>query len=248
MIWLRSFVYTSLLFASVLPYSLAVIVAGLISPNYQYVVARSWATVNLWMLRTICGLSYTVEGTENIPKQNCVVYLKHQSVFETILPFTIFPVQSFVLKRELMWVPILGWALKYIEPIAINRRAGGTAVKQVVRQGKDRIAAGRWIIIFPEGTRVAPGTTRRYGLSGALLAREADRPILPVAHNAGDFWRRRGLRKHPGNIRVVIGPPIDPDGKTPAEINSLAQAWMETTMGRISTNYLKFSKKKPNAS
>ncbi len=237
MIWLRSFLFTAFLFLSILPYSLAVIVTGLVSWTYQYTVARHWATTNLWMLRKICGLTYTVEGLENIPQQNCVVYIKHQSVFETILPFTIFPFQSFVLKRELMWVPILGWALKFIQPIAIDRSSGGTAVKQVVRQGRGHLSEGRWIIIFPEGTRMAPGKTRKYGLSGALLATDTGRPVLPVAHNAGDFWRRRGLRKNAGTIRVVIGPSIDPANRTPAEVNKLAQDWIESTMGTISKNY-----------
>jgi 1-acyl-sn-glycerol-3-phosphate acyltransferase len=238
-IWLRSFLFTALLFLSILPYSLAVIVAGLISGSYQYTVARHWATTNLRMLRRICGLTYTVEGLENIPRQNCVVYIKHQSVFETILPFTIFPCQSFVLKRELMWVPILGWALRFIRPIAIDRSSGGTAVKQVVRQGRKHLSEGRWIIIFPEGTRMAPGKTRKYGLSGALLATDTGCPVLPVAHNAGDFWRRRGLRKNAGTVRVIIGPPIDPAGRTPAEVNRLAQDWIESTMGCISKNYFK---------
>lgn len=237
MIWLRSLVYTALLFLSVLVFAFAVIIAGLFTESAQYAVARQWAALNLWLLKVICRLSYTVEGAENITPRNCVVYIKHQSVFETILPFTLFPVQAFVLKRELMWVPILGWALRYIEPIAINRRAGGTAVKQVVRQGRDRLAAGRWIIIYPEGTRMPPGRTRKYGLSGALLARDGGYPVLPIAHNAGDFWPRRGLRKHSGTINVVIGPPIDSAGKTPDEINQEAQSWMESTMGRISRHY-----------
>lgn len=241
MIWLRSFLYTSLLFLSIVPYAVAVIFAGLFSGSHQYTVARQWATVNLWLLRHVCGLSYTVEGAENIPQENCVVYIKHQSVFETIFPFTIFPFQSFVLKRELMWVPILGWALRFIHPIAINRSAGATAVKQVVRQGRQRLADGLWIIIFPEGTRMAPGTTRKYGLSGALLATDTGRALLPIAHNAGDFWRRRGLKKNAGTISIVIGPPIQTIGKTPAEVNQAAQNWIEATMGRISKNYVQKS-------
>ena len=237
MIWLRSLVYTALLFLSVVVFAFAVIVAGWFTESAQYAVARQWATLNLWLLKVICRLSYTVEGAENIPPRNCVVYIKHQSVFETILPFTLFPVQAYVLKRELMWVPILGWALRYIEPIAINRRAGGTAVKQVVRQGRDRLAAGRWVIIYPEGTRMPPGETRKYGLSGALLACDGGYPVLPIAHNAGDFWPRRGLRKHSGVVNVVIGPPIDSAGKTPDQVNQEAQSWMESTMGRISRHY-----------
>ncbi len=237
MIWLRSLVYTALLFLSVLVYSVAVIVSAAFGPAYPFSMARAWANTNLWLLKTVCGLTCSVEGIDNVPERNAIVYIKHQSVFETIWPFTCFPVTAFVLKRELMWIPVLGWALHVIRPIAIDRSAGGSAVRQVVRQGRERLAAGRWVIIYPEGTRMAPGTTRKYGLSGALLASETGYRILPIAHNAGDFWPRRGLRKRPGHVRIVIGPAIAPEGKTPAEINQEAQAWIEGTMGRISSNY-----------
>lgn len=237
MIWLRSLVYTALLFVSVLVYSVAVIISAAFGPAYPFAAARAWAYTNLWLLRTICGLTCSVEGTENIPERNAIVYIKHQSVFETIWPFTRFPVTAFVLKRELMWIPVLGWALHVIKPIAIDRSAGGSAVRQVVRQGKQRLSAGRWIIIYPEGTRMRPGATRKYGLSGALLASETGYPILPIAHNAGDFWPRRGLRKRAGHIRIVIGPVIDPRDMSPVEINQAAQRWIEGTMCRISENY-----------
>lgn len=237
MIWLRSLAYTILLFVTILVYSVAVIVSGAFGPRRSFAVTRSWANVNLWLLETVCGLRFSVEGTENIPDHNVIVFIKHQSVFETIWPFTRFPVTSFVLKRELMWIPLLGWALHVIKPIAINRSAGGSAVRQVVRQGRERLAAGRWVIVYPEGTRVPPGKTRRYGVSGALLASETGYAILPIAHNAGDFWPRRGLRKRPGKITIVIGPPIEPADKSPAEINQEAQSWIEGTMARISVSY-----------
>lgn len=237
MIWLRSLAYTALLFLSILVYSVLVIVSGIFGPASSFAVTKSWADLNLWLLGTICGLSCTVEGIENIPDRNAIVFIKHQSVFETIWPFTRFPITSFVLKRELMWIPLLGWALHVIKPIAINRRAGGSAVRQVVRQGRERLAAGCWVIVYPEGTRMPAGTTRRYGVSGALLASETGYPVLPIAHNAGDFWPRRGLRKHSGNITIVIGPPIEPADKSPAEINQEAQSWIEGTMGRISASY-----------
>jgi 1-acyl-sn-glycerol-3-phosphate acyltransferase len=236
-IWVRSLAYTVLLFLSVLVYSLAVIVAGAFGPTAPFSAARAWAHTNLWLLKAICGLTCSVEGSENIPDKNAIVYIKHQSVFETIWPFTQFPITAYVLKRELMWIPILGWALHTIKPIAINRSAGGSAVRQVVRQGRQRLAAGRWIIIYPEGTRMRPGTTRKYGLSGALLSVETGYSVLPIAHNAGDFWPRRGLRKRPGTIRIVIGPVIEPAGKSPAEINQEAQSWVEGTMAQISEYY-----------
>ena len=163
--------------------------------------------------------------------------IKHTTVFETYAQLAIFPPQSWVLKRELQWIPMFGWGLAAMKPIAIDRKAGVRAVNQVVEQGKERLAEGIWISIFPEGTRVPPGETKRYGVSGALLACEAQVPVLPVAHNAGDLWPRRGLKKEPGLIRVVIGPPIDPGSKSPKELNLEVQAWVEAKMREISIRY-----------
>jgi len=131
----------------------------------------------------------------------------------------VFPRQVWVLKRELLWIPVVGWGIRQLHAIAIDRKSGHSAVAQVIEQGKQRLAEGDWIIIFPEGTRMPPGQTRRYGASGALLATETGRLIVPVAHNAGAYWPRRGLLKKPGTVRVVIGPPVAASGRDAREIN-----------------------------
>ena len=171
------------------------------------------------MLDRLCGLNFTVEGRERIPAGNHVVMSKHTSAWETVALFVIFPPQVWVLKRELLWIPLMGWGLKLLRPIAIDRGAGHRAVNQVIEQGKERLADGLWVIIFPEGTRVARGETRKYGVSGALLAAASGSLVVPVSHNAGDFWPRRGILKKPGTIRVVIGEPIEARGKDPRELN-----------------------------
>jgi 1-acyl-sn-glycerol-3-phosphate acyltransferase len=145
----------------------------------------------------------------------------------------VFPRQVWVLKRELLWIPFVGWGIRQLHAIAINRKSGHSAVGQVVEQGKQRIAEGDWIMIFPEGTRMLPGQTRRYGVSGTLLAAETGRLIVPVAHNAGDFWPRRGLLKKSGTVRVVIGPPIAAAGRDVREINKEVQDWIEATVARL---------------
>ena len=187
--------------------------------------------------RWLCGLWWEVEGQENIPDVPSVIMIKHTTVFEAYAQLTIFPPQAWVLKRELLWLPAFGWGLAAMKPIAIDRGAGVRAVQQVVEQGKDRLANGIWVTIFPEGTRMPLGQTRRYGISGALLAQEAQVPVVPVAHNAGDFWPRRGLKKEPGRIRFCIGPPINPDNKTPRDLNLEVQAWVESKMQEISIGY-----------
>lgn len=234
---LGSILYTGFLFLSILVGAISVLGFGLISRDAAWRVPPVWARANLAALRWLCGLDYEVEGREHIPRGNAVLFWKHQSTWETMAQFGLLPPLACVLKRELMWVPLLGWALARLRQIPIDRGSGGRAVRQVVREGTRRLDDGMLVVIFPEGTRMAPGRTRRYGLSGAALARESGRPVVPVAHNAGDFWPRRGLRKMRGSIRVVFGPPIPTAGRSAAEVNAAAQDWIETTMARISPAY-----------
>ena len=176
---------------------------------------------------------FTVEGLEHLPRESAVVLVKHSSAWETLAQIKIFPRQTWVLKRELLWAPVLGWVLLLLKPIAIDRHAGRSAVQQVIEQGRRRLEEGLWVIIFPEGTRVAVGQTRRYGLSGALLAAASGRPVVPVAHNAGHFWPRRGVLKRRGLIRVVIGAPIPTVGRDPRAVNADVEAFIETTLRAI---------------
>ena len=225
--FLRSVLFTTCLFLGTLLYAVAVVALSWLPSHKLYGVARSWARTHLWLLKTLCGLTHTIEGRENIPPGAHVSMWKHSSAWETIAQASIFPPQSWVLKRELMWIPMVGWAVKCLKPIAINRRAGAAAVNQVVEQGKQRLAEGLWILIFPEGTRVAAGESRKYGISGALLASRAGCKIVPVAHNAGYFWPRRGWVKKPGVITVCIGPPVEAAGRDPRELNEQIRTWIE---------------------
>jgi 1-acyl-sn-glycerol-3-phosphate acyltransferase len=153
---------------------------------------------------------------------------KHQSTWETIGLRGIFkPQQSWVLKQELMQLPIFGWALGFVKSIPIDRSAGRRAVIEVVKQGTARLAEGRYVIIFPEGTRTAPGQRRKYGMGGGVLAQRSGVPVIPIAHNAGVFWRRRGVKKYPGIIQLIIGPPIGSIGKQAAEITQEVEDWIE---------------------
>jgi len=231
--YLRSMLFTALLFASTLLYAFVVLAVAWLPPQKLYAVARSWSRLQLWLLNVLCGLRYVVRGQENIPDDNHISMWKHSSAWETIAQMIIFPPQAWVLKRELMWIPIVGWAIRCLHPIAIDRKAPNAAVNQVLAQGRARLEEGLWILIFPEGTRMPIGQTRRYGASGALLASRCGRKIVPVAHNAGVFWPRRGWLKKPGVIEVVIGPPIEAAGREPRELNGVAQAWIEGTVASL---------------
>lgn len=228
-----SVLFTGYLFLSVAVYGIVALLFGFVSRQLSYSIAVAWAGSVLYLLKILCRLDYVVEGAEHLDRDNCVVLQKHSSSWETIAQFRIFPLQTWVLKRELLWAPILGWVIRGYRPIAIDRKAGRAAVEQVVAQGQARLEQGYWVMIFPEGTRVAAGQVRRFGLSGALLAIAAGRAIIPVAHNAGEFWPRRGWLKRPGMIRVIIGAPIETVGRDPRDLTNEVQQWIETTVAAI---------------
>lgn len=201
----------------------------------RYYWVTRWAWFNIHWLRITCGINYVIEGQENIPQQTCIVFSKHQSTFETLLLQLVLPPQAWVLKRELLWVPIFGWGLAICRPIAIDRGAGRKAVKQIIEKGTQRLKAGQWVLIFPEGTRVPPGEKKRYGIGGSVLAEHSGYPVLPVTHNAGEYWRKKQFVKKPGTIRVVFGPLIETKGKEAQAINAEAEEWMESKYQEITT-------------
>src|SRR5882724_3314401 len=229
-----SLIFTVFLFLWTFCYAIFFVIACSFLPfRRRFVLARVWAAVLLRALKWSCRLDYRIEGTENLPEGNHIALWKHSSSWETIAMAIVFPRQVWVLKRELLWVPVVGWGIRQLHAIAIDRKSGHSAVAQVIEQGKQRLAEGDWIIIFPEGTRMPPGQTRRYGASGALLATETGKLIVPVAHNAGAYWPRRGLLKKPGTIRLVVGPPVAASGRDAREINQEAQDWIEATVSQL---------------
>lgn len=230
--FIRSLLFTTFFLLFTLLYGVFFTIASVFLPlSGRWLLARAWAKTLLAALKTLCGLGYTVEGRENIPEGTHVALMKHSSAWETIAQTVLLPPQAWALKRELTWIPFVGWGLRQLRCIAIDRSAGGKAVRQMIEEGRDRLEHGQWIVVFPEGTRMAPGETRRYGAGGAAIAQNAGRLILPVAHNAGYFWPRRGLMKKPGNIRVVIGPPIPTAGRDVREVNEEAQRFIEAHSG-----------------
>jgi 1-acyl-sn-glycerol-3-phosphate acyltransferase len=234
--WLGSMIFTAQLFLLSLVWGAVITLVGWLPFRALYVFARGWASSNMWLAKILCGLEWTVEGREHVPKEGAHVSMwKHTSTWETMAQMVVMPPQAWVLKREILWIPLVGWACWMLKCIAIDRGSGHRAVNQVLDQGRDRLAAGIWVLVFPEGTRVGRGETRKYGLSGALLASQSGAKIAPVAHNAGDFWPRRGLLKKPGTIRVVIGPAIETAGRDPRELNAEVQDWIEATMREISS-------------
>lgn len=193
-------------------------------------IASGWAYCTLFWLKLTCRLDVSVKGKEHIPNHPSIILCKHQSAWETIALQTIFPPQIWVMKRELLMIPFLGWAFMALAAIPIDRSAGREALKRLVEHGKDRLSRGLWVVIFPEGTRTAPGMRGKYHIGGAWLASHTQSTVVPVAHNAGRYWRKNSFKKYPGTIQVVIGPPIETAGLKPDEVNQRVESWIEAEM------------------
>lgn len=210
-----------------------VILVGLFSFRWGYMLAIAWNRANIWGLKYICGVHWQIDGKENIPDQPCVVLSKHQSTWETYFLPTLFYPGVYVAKRSLLWIPIFGWALYVLKFIMIDRKSGRSAIHQMCEQAADRLSKGRWVIVFPEGTRRPVGAEPSYRIGGAMIAQNVPTNVLPVAMNAGEFWPRLGFIKWPGTITVSIGPVITSEGKTAAQILAETQEWIEGRMEEI---------------
>lgn len=236
MILIRSLLYFVFMSLTVVFFGSGIVLFGWALPtSYSDWMSTAWGRVNIWLQRWICGLKVNIRGLEYLPEHSAIVMAKHQSTWETIsLRGLLAPHQSWILKKELLAVPIFGWALRYTKAIPIDREAGRKAIIKVVEEGTQRLAEGRIVIIFPEGTRTAPGERRKYGAGGAMLAAKADSyPVIPIAHNAGVYWRRRGLKKYPGTIEVRIGAPISSKGKKATAIMQEVEQWIEAEMAKL---------------
>jgi 1-acyl-sn-glycerol-3-phosphate acyltransferase len=215
-------------------FGIAVPASRLLGRTPPFVTARSYTRVMLVWIEISLGIRCEVSGWENVPKTPTVILSKHQSAWETLFIEARFPNQCWVVKKELLWLPFVGWGLMAIRCIAIDRSSGMNAREQIVTQGAQRLAEGEWVTIFPEGTRVAPGERGRYGIGGALLATRTGTPILPIAHNAGEVWPRYAFRKKPGVVKVVISAPIATAGRDVVSVNREVEGWIEDQMRLIS--------------
>lgn len=231
---LRSIAYIAYLLITVTPWSFVVLSGWLFPVHTRYWLCTRWTAMAIWGARTICGINWKVEGWDNLPNAPAIVLPKHQSTWETFWLPTYLPRDlTFVYKRELNWIPFFGWGIASAQMISIDRSKGQDAFEQVVEQGSDRLGRGWWIVIFPEGTRTPPGSTRRYKTGGPRLAVRTGALALPIAVNSGECWPKRSWILKPGTITVSIGPPIDPRGRSADEVGALVERWIETEMRRL---------------
>lgn len=231
--FLRSVVFELVRFVLTVVFALISLLTFPFRPITRYRIITAWSHLVVALARGICGVSYRVIGREHLPTEPSIVLSKHQSAWETLAFQVILPPQVWVLKRELLRVPFFGWGLAMMSPIAIDRGSATRSLKQTVEQGRDRLANGWWIVIFPEGTRIAPGTRGRYHLGGAWLACQTDAPVVPVAHNAGTIWGKNAFIKYPGTITVSIGPTLRPEGMKADVLNRKVEDWIEAEVTRL---------------
>lgn len=232
-LFVRSLVYWVWQILATLILGLPVVVLGMFSYKLGHRMGVLWNQANIYGLRLICGITWKLEGQENIPTRTGIVMSKHQSTWETYFFMQVFTPGVYVAKRSLARIPIFGWAIKVLQFILIDRKSGGSAISQMVEQARDRNARGIWVMIFPEGTRRPVGSEPAYRIGGAVAAERIGADITPVALNAGEFWPRMGFIKWPGEITVIIGPPIVNGGRKAEVLLAETEAWIEGRMAEI---------------
>ncbi len=233
MLLLRSLLFLLFQILITIPIALLALLAAPLPriPRYRLIALWGWMVMRL--ARWILGIRYRVVGMENLPASPAVILAKHQSAWETIAFQQIFPPLSIVLKRSLLRIPFFGWGLALFSPIAIDRAAIREALKQIEVKGRERLSQGFWVLVFPEGTRMAFGQKGEYQIGGAWLAVKAGVPVVPVAHNSGRCWPRNAFIKRPGEITVMIGPPIPTTGRKATEVLAAAEKWIEGAMAAL---------------
>lgn len=233
-LFIRSLIFAILMPTITIIQSFICIIFSPLPLRYRYATINLYTWFIIYLLKVICKIDYEIEGLENIPKDRAGVILsKHQSTWETFVIPRLFYEPAIIVKRELLFVPFFGWGMATISPIAINRGDKSSAMTQIIRKGKKCLAIGRWILIFPEGTRIPVGKIGKYRLGGARLAIETGAPVIPIAHNAGRFWPRRKFIKQPGTVKMVIGPLIETKGRTAEDVTQQVKKWIEDTIEKI---------------
>ena len=245
---LRSALFLAILIAFTPFYWVLVMLSAPFSRLARYRVIIGWNRFALWLIRNLLGIEHAIDGRENIPREPCVILSKHQSAWETIAYSTIFPPHVYVIKRELLWIPFLGWGLGLMSPIAINRADRKRAMQRLIEVGGQRLAQGFAIMVYPEGTRVPAGRRGVYKLGGAVIAVNNGAKVLPVAHNAGLVWPRNSFLKHPGKVTVSIGPTIDTVGLTAEQVIQRTEEWIEGEMERLAPPAAIAARPQPQAS
>lgn len=224
--YLRSIIYLLLMVISTCIWVIPSVLARFFPDKICFAIVYSWCTFNVFSAKLICGIKYNITGLENIPKHACLIMCNHQSTWETLALPSVFPALSWVIKKELLYVPLFGWGIASTQPIPLNRKQGKKALKQLIKDGSEKINSGRSVLIFPEGTRVPYGEARELKVGGFVLAKKTKADILPIAHDSGRLWPRHSLLKKSGTINVVIGKPISTQDSSSDDLKIMYSNWL----------------------
>ena len=226
----RSFLFYAVQAIVTGPYGIFSLFCYKLSAHTRYEIIRLWIKFNIVSLRLLCGVKFEVEGLENITEQNGVILANHQSTYETFILPLIFHQPTIILKKQLLDIPFFGWGLRLLDPISVDKKKPTSSMQQLLTLGQQKLKEGRWVLIFPESERVEAGKKARYRIGGAMLAKRAGVPVLPVAHNSGKYWPGKGFIKYPGTVKVVIGSPIDTTNRSQEEVLAMAKIRIEKTL------------------
>lgn len=236
--FIRSSLFTLFSVAALIALSPILLLGPLFPFEKRYRYLFSFGRAIVWNARVFIGIRHEIHGLEHLAASGGnLIASKHQSAWETMFLPTLLHLPAFVLKRELLWIPIFGAGLRGLSPIAINRRAGRKALSQILQQGEAALDSGRDVVIFPEGTRTRPVDPPNYRIGAAMLATHSGRPVIPVAIDSGCLWPRDRFLKRPGVVHVVFGPPIESAGKRADALNEEIQQWIETEQERLYAQY-----------
>ena len=239
-LFLRSLLFMFLMVVATLIWAPLCFLCAPLPYNKRYFLTSRWTMFVIWAAKVVCGIRYQVKGYENLPDAPVILLSKHQSAWETIFYLYFMPRPLvYVFKKELIYIPLFGWALGLLRMIPINRNKGRDAFAQVVAHGRKRLAGGQWIIMFPEGTRTPVGEKGKYKGGGTRLAVETNTPVVPIAMNSGECWPKNSFIKKPGMITVSIGKPISPEGLNATELMQQVENWIESEMRVISPHVYK---------
>lgn len=245
---LRASVFLVFQAITVVPVAIGCLLCAPLPLSLRYRFTIQWPRMVIWGARVILGIRHQVHGAHNLPDAPAIILSKHQSTWETLFYPTFMPRElCYVFKRELLYIPFFGWGIWLLEMIHIDRGRGADAFEQVVQQGRARLAEGRWLIMFPEGTRTGVGARGRYKSGGPRFAVRTGALVIPIAVNSGECWPRKAFLKHPGLITVSIGPPISPEGKTPEQVGREVERWIEGEMRRLSPHVYAHEQPRPAA-
>ena len=234
-LFIRSLLFALIMTAVTIPWAVLCIICMPLPYTARYYISSRWNVFIVWLARVICGIRYTVRGMDNLPDTPAILLCKHQSAWETIFLLGAMPRPLiFVLKKELLFVPFFGWALALLRMIPIDRSKARDAFAQVVVHGRQRLADGQWVIMFPEGTRTPVGSQGKYKGGGARLAVETGTVVVPIAVNSGECWPKNSFIKKPGLITVSIGPTMPSAGTNAADLMQQVENWIESEMRVIS--------------